>query len=315
MKTIEANRSELTTAALRPGLQSKLAPPPGQLIDVGGYRLHINGTGLQHDGPSIILEHGGGAFGSLDWSEIQPGIAEFARVYSYDRAGYGWSDASPKPRVAQAATEELHALLANAGVPRPYVLVAHSLGGYMARMYATLYPQNVAGMVLIDASHENTWSHAEVRRLNAQYGRLLALARGAQRLGLLRLLGAARLPTHPAMLLLPRALHAARRQMTYRADYWDMIAAETNVANLGVSAGQVRAARRALGDLPIRILTAGAGYTSEVFRQQWLADQADLTGLSTRARQQIVPEATHINFALELAPLVINTVRELIAEL
>jgi pimeloyl-ACP methyl ester carboxylesterase len=315
MQIIDVNSQSTTTAPRAARFQTTVVPPPGQLIDIGGYRLHLYGAGLEHDGPTIILEHGGGAFGSLDWSNIQPELAKFARVYSYDRAGYGWSDASPKPRVAQAASEELHALLTNAGVPSPYVLVAHSLGGYMARMYATLYPQKVAGMMLIDASHENTWSHAEFRRLNAQYGKLVGLARRAQRLGLLRLLGAVGLPTHPVLTLVPAEQRAVRRQMTYRAAYWDMIAAETNVANLSVSAAQVRAARRSLGDLPLRILSAGAGYASDTLRQQWLADQADLTSLSSRARQQIVPDATHFNFALELAPVTVAAVRELIAAL
>ena len=127
-------------------------PPPGQLVDVGGYRLHLACVG--QGSPTVVLDAGMGAF-SLDWSAIQPQIAQATRVCAYDRAGLGWSDPSPAPRSPQQFADELHLLLANAGVEGPYVLAVHSISGKTARLYADQHPEDVVGMVLIDARHES----------------------------------------------------------------------------------------------------------------------------------------------------------------
>ena len=122
-------------------------PPPGQMVDVGGYRLHIRCTGT--GSPTVVIESGLGDF-SATWGWVQPEVAKTTRVCSYDRAGMGWSEASPEPRTAREFAIELHTLLANANEPGPYVLVGHSLGGYTVRVYANDYPDEVIGVVLID---------------------------------------------------------------------------------------------------------------------------------------------------------------------
>jgi pimeloyl-ACP methyl ester carboxylesterase len=129
-------------------------PPPGRLVDVGGYRLHIHcgGTGS----PSVVLESGIAA-SSLSWGLVQPEVARFTRVCSYDRAGLGWSDPAPSPRTCARIAGELDRLLLSAGIPGPYVLVGHSFGGFVVRHYATLYPGKVAGMVLVDTIHPSEW--------------------------------------------------------------------------------------------------------------------------------------------------------------
>jgi pimeloyl-ACP methyl ester carboxylesterase len=124
--------------------------PPGKLVDVGGYRLHLYCTG--EGGPTVLLEFGlDGSY--LDWYRVQPHVARFARVCSYDRAGYGWSDPSPRPRVPSVMSEELHLLLMNAGEKPPYIFVGHSMGSFDALMYAHRYPGEVAGVVLVDGAH------------------------------------------------------------------------------------------------------------------------------------------------------------------
>ncbi len=127
--------------------------PPGKLIDLGGYRLHLNCTG--NKGPTVVLIPGAGDF-SFDWSLVQPNIAQFARVCGYDRAGFAWSDPGPIPRTMKQEAFELHAMLGAAHVRGPYILVGHSLGGLVTRVYASQYPREVAGIVLIDSTHEDT---------------------------------------------------------------------------------------------------------------------------------------------------------------
>ena len=127
--------------------------PPGKLIDLGGYRLHLNCTG--NKGPTVVLIAGAGDF-SFDWSLVQPNIAQFARVCSYDRAGFAWSDPGPIPRTMKQEAFELHTLLNAAHIKGPYILVGHSVGGLVTRVYASQYPREVAGIVLIDSLHEDT---------------------------------------------------------------------------------------------------------------------------------------------------------------
>jgi pimeloyl-ACP methyl ester carboxylesterase len=124
-------------------------PPPGKMVEVGGYRLHFDCVGSGE--PTIILEAGGGLF-SLGWVFVQPALAQAtsARVCSYDRAGLGWSDENPGPYSMAGEVEALHRGLTVLGVKGRLVLVGHSYGGFMARLYASRFPQDVIGLVLID---------------------------------------------------------------------------------------------------------------------------------------------------------------------
>ena len=125
-------------------------PPPGELIDIGGWKLHLNCSGQNKDSsPTVIFESGAGGI-SLDWYFVQAGVAKFTRACSYDRAGTAWSELGPRPRTLHQDEYELHKLLAAAGIPGPYVLVGHSMGGVMVRIFQAQYSTAVSAMVLVD---------------------------------------------------------------------------------------------------------------------------------------------------------------------
>ena len=126
-----------------------------ELVAVGGRRLRINCLGSNVSGsPTVILEAGLGDSSAV-WNLVQPEAAKFTRVCAYDRAGLGKSAPASAPRTIEAVVEDLHALLTNAKISAPYVMVGHSLGGIITRLYASRYPKEVAGMVLIDSAHED----------------------------------------------------------------------------------------------------------------------------------------------------------------
>jgi pimeloyl-ACP methyl ester carboxylesterase len=127
-------------------------PPPGRMISLGNYKLHLYCVG--RGTPTVIIEPGMGQ-DWVGWRLVIPKLTPAHMVCIYDRAGYGWSDPGPKPRTALREAQELHRLLATAGVPEPYILVAHSFGGYIARIYASLFRKSLAGMVLVEPSHED----------------------------------------------------------------------------------------------------------------------------------------------------------------
>ena len=126
--------------------------PPGRLIDVGGYRLHLNCSGS--GSPIVVLAAGAGDY-SVDWALVQPRMASETRVCSYDRAGEAWSDPGPMPRTMAQEAYELHALLDRGEERAPYVLVGHSFAGLTMRIFAQRYPADVAGLVLVDATSED----------------------------------------------------------------------------------------------------------------------------------------------------------------
>ena len=132
-------------------------PPPGQLVDVGGYRLHIYcmGTGS----PTVVIEAGLGDWSTM-WGSVQAEAAKTTQVCAYDRAGSGWSDSGPLPRDAGQFAKELHTLLQKADLPGPFVLVGHSLGGLPVRVFAGEYPAEVAGVVLIDSMFPGQGGHS-----------------------------------------------------------------------------------------------------------------------------------------------------------
>lgn len=253
----------------------------GRLIDVGGHQLHLDCVGS--GGPTVVLEPGaGGTSASMGW--IVPAVASRTRVCVYDRAGRGGSQSAARPQDGARVATDLHTLLHRAGVPGPYVLAGHSFGGLYVRIFAAHYPDEVAGLVLIDstASEKPAKSVIPSTAGGSSYdpvGRFSTLTSLSARVGLARLYGdlaGGSLPAH----------------------YEDQLAADTAQASTvrsvveeylrGGVASQEAASLRDLGDKPLVVLTAGAGHP-----ESWMTAQNEMTTLSTNSVHRVVEGATH----------------------
>jgi pimeloyl-ACP methyl ester carboxylesterase len=175
-------------------------PPAGRLVSIGTHRLHIRCDG---DGaPTVVFDAALGG-SSLSWSLVQPAVARLTRACSYDRAGFGWSEAGPLPRTASRIAAELHELLRAAALPSPFLLVGHSYGGLVMRLYASRHPNDVAGLVLIEPAIPEEWANPtdQQRALIARGIRLCRYGATASRRGLAQFV---------SMLVRIGALRAAR---------------------------------------------------------------------------------------------------------
>lgn len=282
-------------------------PPPGRLVDVGGYRLHLNCTG--EGTPTIVMDAGLGG-GSLDWSTVQPEVAKFARVCTYDRAGIGWSDAGAEPRTSQQIVKELHTLLGNGGVQAPFVLVGHSLGGINVQLYASQYPNEVAGMVLVDSSHEDQFSRKDVQQIPSFFPLLIKVLTPFGVARIINKVGTP-LPNLPPDIEAERAaIYSHTRSMYAVAD--EMSAIPTNAA-------QLRASPMRLDDKPLIVLTRGMKEAtpsskpeeSERTEQVWRELQADLARRSSNGKQIIAEKSGHY-IQFYQPDLVIDAIRQVI---
>ena len=223
-------------------------PPPGTFLDIDGCQLHLQTAG--HGGPSVVLEAGLGGMSSA-WGWIQPATAQFSRVVSYDRAGLGWSGPDIAPKTAALVAQRLRSLLVHSSVHPPYVLVGHSMGGLFIRVFADLYPNEVAGMVLLDAVHPDQHLRSAAIEMHMRTGfRFLTAAPLLARLGYVRLTGlfndwSEGLPARQAAEA-EAFLSSYRHLKTTRDESlaWETICAEVR-------------GTRGLGDNPLAVVTAG----------------------------------------------------------
>ncbi len=246
-------------------------PPPGRLVDVGGHRLHILCTGA--GSPAVVLETGLGG-SSADWGFVQPEVAAFTRVCSYDRAGMGYSDPGPSPRTARRIAHELASLLDRSGIDGPVVLVGASLGGLIVRVLASEQPQRVVGLVLVDASHEDQ---------EMEPPRIAPFVPFLSTVGVLRALGMSL--GSPAGSLAP-SVQAAARATSYRTAAYH--AAADELRHVRESAAEVKATRRPL-TIPLVIVTGGRGSDAA-----WRELQRDQIALSRNGCQIIAEQSGHV---------------------
>jgi pimeloyl-ACP methyl ester carboxylesterase len=283
-------------------------PPPGSLVATHGIRLHLHEMGGDRDGPTVILEAGGGSF-SAQWAWVQPAVAEFTRVVSYDRPGLGWSDAATEPLDGTRIAEYLYAALRAEGIPGPYVHVGHSVGSPLGRAFAQRYPEEVVGMVKVDPRYLRTEEYLGERanRAGETMKRWLPLL---ARLGVPRLLNAA---DELASGLPPRqraegiAFFSSTRHLIGMSTEWDMGNRTTDA---------LAASGEDYGDLPMIILSSGRidGEFDQAARQRFTALQAGMTRLSTRAEHRMVADADHFTIVTEReqAAHVVAAIRDIV---
>ncbi|HET9824214.1 MAG TPA: alpha/beta hydrolase [Chitinophagaceae bacterium] len=306
-------------------------PAPGKLVDVGGWKLHINATGRKHDSlPTVILESGAGDF-SVEWSLVQPEVAKFTRVCSYDRAGDGWSEWGPHPRTFHQIVYELHTLLMNAGEKPPFVFVAHSYGGWLVRLYAITYPQEVVGMVLVETGGDDPLRMMPDGKLK----HVSELVKG-DTIPAVKTSGPLKLSDIPPAALdqIRSGLHdasvhandpprnklplRARQMRTWALGQIGHIVAAVNPYDIEELA-QLRTAmmkrNNPFGDMPIIVLTRGlpeelganAKYVEDVHRK----DQEQLASLSSKGKLIVAEKSAH-HIQIEQPELVIQSIHEVV---
>jgi pimeloyl-ACP methyl ester carboxylesterase len=275
-------------------------PPPGRLVDVGGYRLHIKGEGPTEVSPTVVLVSGATSL-SVVWSLVQPEVARTMRVCSYDRAGLGWSDPGPSPRSAEAAARELHELLVRAAEERPYVLVGHSYGGIIVRKFFDLYPEDVAGLGFIDP-----WTPSL-----STPGELDGNIRRLYRLSLLGRIGVSRFV--PLFRHEDVSEEESERYAAIRAWPTHLRASADELAWMEESSWDPALESQSFGDLPVVVLTENQTDDRERRRFKWKEHRA-LADRSTRGVHIVVDGMSHTSFATDPAHanVVVSAIREIV---
>jgi pimeloyl-ACP methyl ester carboxylesterase len=266
-------------------------PPPGRFVDVGGHRLHILCTGSGE--PTVVLESGLGGAGTVGWSLVQPEVSKFARVCSYDRAGLGYSDPGPSPRTARRVVQELRLLLDHSDIRGPLILVGESIGGLYVRVYASEYEQRVAGLVLVDASHEDQ---------EMSLPGIAPLVPLLSSIGVFRLLGVSFGANLDAV---PPSVRSSARATAFRASAYQATANEG--MHLPETAAEVKATRRTLG-VPVVVVTAGLGADTG-----WNRLQRDMLRLSDEACQMVAERSGHV-IALGEPLAIVEPIRAMIQQ-
>ncbi|HYN10020.1 MAG TPA: alpha/beta fold hydrolase [Vicinamibacterales bacterium] len=303
-------------------------PPPGKLVQIApGRRLHLDCRGAGT--PTVILEAGIAA-SSLSWSRVQPRVAEFARVCSYDRAGLAWSDPSDPPFTATRMAHQLHALLGAASLPPKYVLVGHSFGGFVVLAYASLFRQEVAGLVLVDPIYPSEWlAMTSQQRFRLRGGVFLSrvggvLARTGAIRACLNLLarGSTGVPQRVAKLFGSEAAAFLSRMVgevqKLPPEVWPAVRAHWSqpkcfvsmaghLGSLTKSAAELSARLGPLGDLPMLVISAESQPVA------CKAEHAHIASLSSRG-QHVVARGTGHWVHLDDAALVVEAIRHVIKQ-
>lgn len=297
---------------------------PHQLVDIGGRKMNLYCSG--QGAATVVFDAPSGEAG-WNWFKVQPEVARHTRACVFDRAGLGFSDPAKRPNTSENVAEDLHKLLAGAGVKPPYVLVGNSLGGANVQVYAYRYPAEVKGLVLVEPQHEDETGRldkASQGNLNKVYAMVaqqneycMAAARKGMKPGSeeqMNCIG------NPAETYGP-ILGAAVKSATAKPAYWRTAIDEWNA--IKVSDEQLRKLRRPFGDLPVLVLTRGVSPYAVPGKPQSALNKAmedenaaihkETAALSTRGKQRVVPGAGHVIHA-DKPEAVVDAVLEVLAQ-
>jgi pimeloyl-ACP methyl ester carboxylesterase len=299
------------------------------MVDVGGFRLHMNCSGA--GSPAVVMDAALGG-SSISWTLVQPAIAKLTRVCSYDRAGFGWSDAGPMPRTAARVAGELRILLERSKVPPPFVLVGHSFGGLVMRVFAARYRADAAALILLDPAHPEDWiTPAPKEQVKIERGiRLCRVGSSAARTGLARVVAAiANVGAFGLALLLarvisrgglsnedqgilapawrlPREARKPLRQFWTQPKFFDALGSQ--IESICQSAAEtLDAGAGGYGDLPLVTISSTDPGDYRLRQQEALAR------LSTRGRHLVASNSGHW-IPLDEPQLVIDVITETLAE-
>jgi pimeloyl-ACP methyl ester carboxylesterase len=261
---------------VRESLDARAYPPPGQLVDVGGHRLHLSCSGS--GSPTVVLEPGQGGVSS-DFAWIAPALARDTTVCVYDRAGRGWSDPSDGPQDGAQIAADLHTLLDRADVPGPYVLAGHSFGGLYVQSFAAQFPNDVAGLVLLDSTAPKPGPALPPSTPESVLGRVTALVPAVAHLGVGRLIAQSSYGTLPA---------PVRDQARAKASLARNLGSYIEEFVQANTAMQQAAALTTLNGKPLIVLTADTGNDAG-----WQQKQDHMATLSTNSVHRIADATTH----------------------
>ena len=283
-------------------------PAPGEMVAVAGHDMQLHCTGEGKEGPTVVMDAGLGG-GVLDWQTVQPEVTKFARVCSYDRSGLGWSESGQKPRTSQRIVKELHALLENAGEDGPYVLVGHSFGGANVQLYASEYPKEVAGMVLVDSALDVRVLDEDLRDATANATPSPLTVKVLAPLGIPRLI-ASEVDNLPRQLAQERsAIYTGTRHLYAFSD---------ESATINESIATATDAAPSLGDKPLILLIAGArqypGFTKEQAKRadkQINEFEASRQDLSENSKLVVAKNSAHY-IQWDRPRLVVDAIRQVV---
>lgn len=292
--------------------------PPGQMVDVGGFKLHaiVQGQGS----PVVVLEPGLGGF-ALQYAHIQQAVGEFTRVVAYDRAGQAWSDLSPNTRTPANLAMELTTLLEKLDLQPPYVLVGHSLGGLLVRLYAGFHPQETAGVILVDSSDvEQYAAFPDLDKMVGQMAFGVRLMKFLSKVGLgkpltklsmgsmAKTLPAEDLKTFVDIASQPKHNEATLAEYTQHRSYF----------------GPRAEVPLSMGDLPLTIITAEksvsgkgkvpGGMTIDQVNALHQRLQSETVKISTHSEHIVIPGASHLSVLThpEHTALVVDAIRRMV---
>ena len=231
-------------------IEKKRYTPPGSIIALEEQDLHIYGKG--GGSQTVVFDSGHGFPAYTNWSLIQPEISKISRTCIYDRAGYGWSEGNSKPRTSAQMVEELHSLLTKSGEKAPYILVAHSFAALNACLFASKYPHEVAGVVIVDGGTTDFYKQLKMKPLIS----IMYLAKYLRALGLIRLLGQLHLIS--SLNLVQKHLAHENKKLDKALFYQQYLnnSMLNEMISLGKSIEQVSAVE-SLGDIPLVVITSG----------------------------------------------------------